>query len=307
MDTGISRRRFLGTAGAALAVSPLASNGPGLHAEQSGAALANSKPRLLSGCCAYSYEKYLQAKKMTMEQFILQAVELEIDGVDITGYWLKSLEPTYLASLRHLARNNGVCFSGAACGASTVEGGSAGRTKVLEDIKKWVDATEHLGASHLRVFAGHLPKGATLAEGIAWTVEVLKAASDYSSGKGITLGIEDHGGITQRADVCLELMRKINSPYCGINLDIANFVASTDEEHYQQIEACLPYATHTHIRDKFSDSHGEIDLDRVWQMFAKACYKGFMSAEYEGKEDPMIAVPKLIEQVKTLNHKYSSV
>ena len=308
MNSGISRRMFLGAAGTALAASTAgrsASDRDG--ATEDGVTPAASTARLFSGCCAYSYRKYLESKKMTMEESILKAVELGIDGVDMTVYWLKSTDPAYLVSLRHLARNNGVCFSGAACGASTVQADAAKREKVLEDIKKWVDATEVLGTSHLRVFAGELPKGATTAEGVAWTVEILKPASKYAAGKGITLGIEDHGGITQRADVCLELMRKIDSPYCGINLDISNFIAPSDDEHYQQIEATVRYATHTHIRDKFGDSQRPIDLDRVWQIFAKAGYKGFMSAEYEGEEDAMTGVPKLLQQIKTLNRKYSNV
>ena len=62
-----------------------------------------SRPRLLVGCCAYSYRPYLEKKQMTMEDFILKAVELGIQGVDITTYWLTSTEPGYLAGLRHLA------------------------------------------------------------------------------------------------------------------------------------------------------------------------------------------------------------
>jgi hypothetical protein len=42
-------------------------------------------------------------------------------------------------------------------------------------------------------------------------------------------------------------------------------------------------------------------------MFAKGGYQGFMSVEYEGDEDPLTAVPKLITKVKTLCKKYSSV
>ena len=45
------------------------------------------------GCCAYSYFKYFNAGSMTMESFIHRAVELEVYGVDITTYWLKSVEP----------------------------------------------------------------------------------------------------------------------------------------------------------------------------------------------------------------------
>jgi sugar phosphate isomerase/epimerase len=306
MENTVTRRTFLAAASGTALMPTMSSRGEPSAAQNKPTPSA-SKPRLFSGCCAYSYEKYLESKKMTMEEFILKAVELEIEGVDMTAYWFKSTQPEYLVSLRHLAKSNGVCFSGAACGASTVEADPAKRAKVLDDIKKWVDATEHLGASHLRVFAGELPKGATAAQGIAWTVETLKPACEYSGAKGITLGIEDHDGLTQQAEVCLELVRKIDFPYFGINLDISNFVGSSDDEHYQQIEACAPYATHTHIRDRFGDSGHPIDLDRVWQIFARAGYKGFMSVEYEGEEDAMTGVPKLLEQVKTLNRKYSSV
>ncbi len=75
---------------------------------------------------------------------------------------------------------------------------------------------------------------------------------------------------------------------------------------YAQIEATLPYATHSHIRDVFENGQA-VDLDRVWPLFARANYKGFMSAEYEGEEDPSTGVPKLVEKIKTLCRKYSSV
>jgi hypothetical protein len=41
-------------------------------------------------------------------------------------------------------------------------------------------------------------------------------------------------------------------------------------------------------------------------MFARKGYNGYMSAEYEGKEDAMTGVPKLIEKIKVLCRKYSS-
>src|SRR5947208_1745673 len=73
--------------------------------------------RLLPGCCAYSYSSYLAKGTMTMEDFILKAVELGVAGVDITTYWLKSTEPSYLASLRTFAYRHGMPFSGLAIGA----------------------------------------------------------------------------------------------------------------------------------------------------------------------------------------------
>lgn len=306
MATSIHRRNFLKTvATGAIAGAELARPAIGAPDMLDTDPAATSSARLFSGCCAYSYRAYLTHHKISMEDFIRKGVELGVDGVNMTGYWFESDEPAYLASLRHLAFKNGVAFSGAATGASTVQGDLKSRADALDKIKKWVDITDSLGAPHLRVFAGKLPSGATLDQGIAWTVEALKSAGEYAGKKGITLGLEDHDGITQHADVCLEILHQVNSPFVGLNLDITHFVPTPQADAYQQIEATIPYATHTHIRPDF-DNGEPIDLDRVWQMFAHGGYKGYMSAEYQGKEDAMIGVPKLIDQIKTLCRKYST-
>ena len=303
----MDRRDFLRAAGPAVIVGPELA-----RAARSWAAPARTQPgdtatpRFLTGCCAYSYSKLLGAGKMSMEDVIRRAVDLGIDGVDMTAYWFKSTDPAYLASLRHLAFKQGVCFSGAAIGASTVQADAGKRAEVLEEIKKWVDVAEYLGAPHLRVFAGKLPAGATVQQALDWTVDTLKSACEYAGRKGITLGMEDHEGVTQNADACLEIVQRVDSPFFGINLDITNFIPTARADAYAQIEATVPYATHSHIRDRFQNGQA-VDLDRVWRIFAQSNYKGFMSAEYEGEEDPTTGVPKLVDKIKTLSRKYSSV
>lgn len=307
MKDRFTRRRFLQSAaatgylGAELELSPPAQAATQSSNPQSAKAMA----RLFPGCCAYSFRKYLKTGRMTMQDFIRETVKMGAVGADMTVYWFKSTEPAYLDDLRHVAFKSGVPFSGAACGSSMVQATAAKRRQVLADIKKWVDVTDRLGASHLRVFGGPLPHGATLKQGVEWVVETMKPACEYSGKKGITLGLEDHGGVTQRADVCLEIMHRVNSPYAGINLDITHFIPTSTENAYAQIKACIPYATHCHIRDVFDDGT-PIDMDRVWQMFRDGGYKGFTSAEYEGKEDPMTGVPKLMDKIKTLCNKYSA-
>jgi sugar phosphate isomerase/epimerase len=301
----IPRRDFFKVAGTAAAAVSAGLALPRANLAQGGSAESAKDPRLLPGCCAYSYRKYLAKGQMTMESFILEGVKIGTLGVDMTGYWYKSTEPAYLAGLRHLAYKNGVPFSGAACGVSMVQGTQEKRAKAIEQIKQWVDTTDRLGASHLRVFGGKLPPGATVRQGVDWVVEIMKVCSDYSAQKGIILGVEDHSGITQTADVCLEIMHRVDSPYARINLDITHFIPTPTEDAYAQIKACIPYASHTHIRDRFDDGT-PIDMDRVWRMFAEGGYRGFMSVEYEGKEDPMTGVPKLLNKVKALCRKYST-
>jgi sugar phosphate isomerase/epimerase len=243
---------------------------------------------------------------MTMSDFILKGVELGVHAVDVTAYWLKSTEPAYLIRLRRLAFKNGLTFSGVAIRTEMCQSAGTARAQQVENIKKWVDTTNLLGASHLRVFAGNLPQGASAQQGIAWVADTMKAACDYGAEHGVILGIEDHHGITSRADQVLEIVRRVDSPFAGINLDIENFDVTSEEERYSDIEACIPSATHIHIRDVAAKTHRAIDLDRVWQLFAKAGYKGHVSAEYEGDEDPITGVPKLVTKIKTLCRKYSS-
>jgi sugar phosphate isomerase/epimerase len=240
---------------------------------------------------------------MTMEDFIVKAVELGVLGVEITTYWLKSTDPEYLASLRRFAHQQGMPISGVSIGAQMCEPDAAKRKEIVATTGKWVDATEHLGASHLRVFGDTLPDGATEAQGVEWVAETMKAACEYSAKKGIILGIETHMGLTLKASNVIAILRRVDSPFAGCTLDISNF----HDNPYEQIEACLPYATNTHIRDYWGGAKTPLDLDRVWQMFAAHGFKGYMSAEYEADEDPMTGVPKLVEKIKTLSRKYSSV
>src|SRR5215469_7826942 len=100
MVHSIDRRRFIKSAGVAVAASWAGKAGPS-PAETSDD--ISRMPRLMAGCCAYSFRKYLEPGKMTMEDFIRKGVELRCQGVDMTGYWWKSKEPSYIAGLRNLA------------------------------------------------------------------------------------------------------------------------------------------------------------------------------------------------------------
>jgi sugar phosphate isomerase/epimerase len=311
MQQETSRRSFLKTAGMSALVAgvgwkasqPSAAEDMALDAQPSSPKLA----RLLVGCCAYSYGKELKHGSMTLEEFISKAVDLKVDAIDMTGYYLKSTEPEYLYGLRRLAYKQALTISGAACGVSMVQETPDKRAESLQEIKKWVDVTDQLGATHLRVFAGKLPPGATAREATGWVVETMKAACDYSAKKGVILGLEDHVGVSQSADVCIEIMQRVNSPYAAINLDITNFIPTATQDQYAQIAACIPYATNTHVRDLFED-RTPVDMDRVWRIFADAGFKGYMSVEFERDDEPAVTgVPKLVAKTQELCKKYSSV
>ena len=166
----------------------------------------------------------------------------------------------------------------------------------VETVRKWLDVAERLGASHMRIFGGAVPKGATEDQVVAWAVETLKRAAEQAGKKGITLGVEDDGGITTNADRTVEIVKKADSPWVGINLDIGNF----PDDGYRQIEMCAPYATNVHFKSEVhvANKAEPTDVGRVLGILAKAGYRGYLALEYEAGGDPRMEVPKLIAQMR---------
>jgi sugar phosphate isomerase/epimerase len=301
----MNRRRFLATTGAALAaaVAPAASGtaGPRAQAQPAGTA------RFRTGLVAYSYRQALQNKTMTYEDLIRIAVETGTDGIDMTSYWLPNTTDSYLLSLRRLAWKNRVEIYSVGTRVSLAQPAGDARDKQLTDLRMWVDVAQKVGATHLRIFGGAQPAGATLEQAVDLAAETLKRGAEYAGTRGIILGVEDDGGITSFAKDTIEIVRRADSPWAGMNLDIGNF---RPPKVHDQIETAIPYAVSTHIKVDYALDDGSgrtaFDWDRIFSMFAGHGFRGYMGLEYEATADPAIAIPERLRKLKELAAKYSA-
>ncbi|HET8549631.1 MAG TPA: sugar phosphate isomerase/epimerase family protein [Bryobacteraceae bacterium] len=282
----MTRRALLTLAGAA--ATPLGAPAAGD---------AGRKSRLRTAICAYSYRDALAKKSMTYDDLVRLAVDLDVDGLDLTVYWFPNRTPEFLLPLRRLAYRNGIEIYSISIRTEMTRATADQRTQEVANITGWIDAAEHLGAGHIRVFGGNVPKTSTAEEATPWVVEVLSRAADYAGRKGIILGLENHGGITDRAEKIIEIVQKVDSPWVGINLDTGNF--RTDV--FRQIEACLPWAVNVQVKAEMRDESGKSvpqNWKRVIELLRKSAYRGYLALEYEAKEDPATAVPRLIAELK---------
>src|ERR1041385_1400001 len=120
-----------------------------------------SKFRFRSGLVAYSYRKELEAKTLSYEDLIRRIADWGLDGLDCTVYWFPDTSPAYLASLRRTAYKNGVQIYNAGVRVQLSQPTAELQRAEFENIRKWVDVADGIGASHVRVFGGNVPKGAT--------------------------------------------------------------------------------------------------------------------------------------------------
>ena len=260
--------------------------------------------RLRPGLVAYSFRKALAAKTMSYETLIRYVSELGLDGLDTTVYWFPDTSDQFLATLRRTAYKNAVNLYSTAVRIRLAQPTPELQRVEFESFKKWVDVAEKLGATHVRVFGGAVPKGATEAQAIAWAVELLKRCAEYSGGKGIFIGVEDDGGLTTTAEPTIQIVKQTDSPWAGINLDTGNF----PKNGYSQVAMCIPYATSVHFKEQIAGENGgkeKADWDRLIGMFATAGYKGYLSLEYENAENAESEVPRLIPELIRGVRKYS--
>ena len=205
------------------------------------------RSRLRTAICAYSFRSELQAKTMTYEDLVRRAVDWDVDGLDLTVYWFPSTSDEFLLPLRRLAYKLGVEIY-QHLGSDRVDQTLARRPHQR--------SARHLplGRCGERSGCGSYPcvrrcgsQGVTEEQATPWVTECLLRASDYAGRKGIILGLENHGGITLRAERIVEIVRKVDSPWVGINLDTGNFRSQV----FQQIEMCLPYAVNFQVKPKW--------------------------------------------------------
>jgi L-ribulose-5-phosphate 3-epimerase len=282
----MNRRELLKTASAFVAFSGFRASAKPTH------------PRLRSGIVAYSFRKNFANHTMTYEDLIHLASDTGLDGIDTTAYWFPDISPGFLASLRNTAYRNAISLYSLAVRVRLCQPTPELQAAEVENCKKWVDAAERIGAGHVRVFGGAIPKGASEQQAIAWAVEVLKRSAEYAGSKGIILGVEDDGGLTTTAEPTVAIIKQTDSPFAGINLDTGNF----PKNGYSQVALCIPYASSVHFKVRISDENGnkeKADWPRLAEMFRSAGYKGYLSLEYEENGDAMAAVPPLLAE---LNH-----
>jgi sugar phosphate isomerase/epimerase len=141
----------------------------------------------------------------------------------------------------------------------------------------------------------------SLEDGTANCIEAYKECADYAGKKGIFLGMENHHGIVDDPDNLVKIVRAVDSPWAGINFDSGNF---NTEDPYADLIKIAPYAVNVQlkmeIKRKGAAKSEPSDIPRVIKILKDANYQGWFTLEYEVAEDPFVAVPRILKELKPM-------
>lgn len=259
------------------------------------------EPKFKFSMAAYSYRDLLQSKSAaySLDDFIRDCAKLQLEGTELTSYYFPdSIDDSELRRLKRLCFELGLDISGTAVGNNFCLPAGEARDREIANVKLWVDRAELLGAPVIRIFSGSAAAGQGPDEAHRLAVEGMEECCAYAGEHGVCLALENHGGLTATADGMLALVNDVKSPWFGVNLDTGNFHS---DDLYADLERLAPYTVNVQVKvvvKPAGQPRQATDFSRLAKMLRHSGYRGYIVLEYEESEDPRIACPRYVDELR---------
>jgi sugar phosphate isomerase/epimerase len=269
---------------------------------------AASQPRIRIAVSTYSYW-HLRGDKYPIENVIEQAARLGFDGVEILHRQMTDETPAYVNTLKQLAFRYGLALPMLSIHQDFISPKAEERQEAVAHTIRCIDLASRLGIPSIRLNSGRWNtiasfddlmtvkgdeppiQGYTDEDAFRWCTEGIQACLPAAERAGVLLALENHWGLTTRTDNLLRIHKAVSSPWLGINLDTGNFPV----DPYPEIERLAPHASIVQAKTYYGGGEWytlDLDYKRIAATLRKANFRGWVSLEMEGKEDPATAVPK---------------
>lgn len=322
MHPTASRRQFLTRSLAALGGAALTPVATLAATTPTPARTGTSRPSIQLAISTYSYW-HLRGPKVKVETVIEKTAALGVPAVDVLHRQLEipEREPlsaahrAYLQNLKRHAFRHGVNLVCLSIHQDFVDPDPAYRRREVEHTLKCIEIAGLLGIPCIRLNSGRwgtirsftdlmkargqepmLP-GHTEDEAFTWCQDCVEQCLAKAAEWGVVLALENHWGLTRTPEGLLRLVNAIKSPWLGALMDTGNFL----EEPYEKLAAIAPHTVFVQAKTYYGGGEWyslDLDYPRIAQILAAANYRGYVSLEMEGKEQPDAAVAKSIDLLR---------
>lgn len=288
-----SRRHFLLSTAAALTMPSLAAAIDPIQRAHG--------PKFKFSLAAYSYRSLLSGKapQLSFVDFLDDCAKMQLDAAELTSYYFpQDVTLDYFRKMKHEAFVRGLDISGTAVGNDFCWPPGERRKREIESVKKWITFADAMDAPVIRIFAGKQKSGQTIEEAEKLVVAGIEECCDYSGKYGVFLALENHGGITSEAEGMLRMVRAVQSPWFGVNVDTGNFHT---EDVYGDLAKIAPYALNVQVKVVIRPANGQTqpaDYQRLAKILREVSYRGYVVLEYEEQGNPRTECPKHLAEMR---------
>jgi len=266
--------------------------------------------RVKLGISTYSYWHF-RGKRVPIETVIDKARDLGVEGVDILHRQMESEDPSYLQRLKRHGFLNGVDLICLSIHQGFVSPDSAVRKKNIEHTLHCIELAYAMGIPCIRLNTGRWGtvrsfdrlmelrgeepalEGYTDDDAFGWCIASIEKCLPKAEECGVVLALENHWGLSRTPEALLRIVDAIDSPWLGILMDTGNFL----DDPYDKLEKIAPRAVFVQAKTYYGGGEWytlDLDYKRIAWILADVNYSGYVSLEFEGKEDPNTGVPKSI-------------
>ncbi|HVK03603.1 MAG TPA: sugar phosphate isomerase/epimerase family protein [Armatimonadaceae bacterium] len=264
----------------------------------------------------YSFWQFKNEALRPVDACIEHAARMGFDGVELLHRQMDSEDNAYLQNLKRLAFTLGLDLCGLSIHQGFVSPDAEERQKNIEHTVRCIEMAYALGIPTIRVNTGRwgtskdfddlmanrgveppLP-GYTDEDGFPWVIDSLEKCLPAAERYGVTLGLENHWGLGLTPEGVLRIVDALDSPWLQVTMDTGNFL----EDPYDRLEKLAPQTVFVQAKTYFGGGIWytlDLDYPRIAGILKRHHYPGYLSLEFEGKEDPLTAVPKSLALLRS--------
>jgi len=304
----MQRRKLLQTAAAATAGTTLGTKSLLAVGDESAATGTATTPNRI-GVSTYSFWRFRNEPYRPIEKCLDLAAGMGFDGVEILQKQMPDTSNEALQKIKRHAFLLGLDLMGFSTHQDFVSPDKESRQKNIDHTLDTIEQAYRLGIPTLRLNTGRwgtiktfdglmanrgiepILEGYTEDQGFEWVIDSISKLIPKAAECGVILGLENHWGLGLTPEGVLRVVKAINSPWLQVTLDTGNFL----EDPYARLEQLADRTVLLQAKTYYGGGTWytlELDYARIAKIMKEANYKGYVSLEYEGKEDLLEAIPK---------------
>lgn len=260
----------------------------------------------------YSFWQFKNEAYRSIETCIDLAADIGFDGVEILHRQMESEDNAYLQNLKRRALLLGLDLCGFSIHQGFLTPDADKRQHNIAHTIHCIELAYKLGIPTVRVNTGSwqtskdfdelmanrgiespLP-GYQDEDGYAWVIDSLAACLPAAQQCGVVLGLENHWGLGRTPEGVLRIVDAVASPWLQVTMDTGNFL----EDPYDRLEMLAPQTAYVQAKTYYGGGLWyalDLDYDRIAAMLHRHDYRGYISLEFEGKEEPTAGVRRSYE------------
>ncbi|MBN1854356.1 MAG: sugar phosphate isomerase/epimerase [Pirellulales bacterium] len=270
----------------------------------------------------YSFWRFRDDAQVPMAECIELASTWGFDAVELLEIQMREVDlrgetpgNAYLQGLKRTALIHGLDLCGMSTHQDFVDPEPDKRQANVDQTIQSIELAYQLGIPIIRVNTGRWGTsknfdalmanrgiepplaGYTDLDAFPWVIECFEKCLPTAEKCGVILGLENHWGLGLTPEGVNRIVRAIDSPWLKITMDTGNFL----EDPYDRLEQIAEDTVFVQAKTYFGGGTWytlDLDYQRIAAILRRHHYRGYISLEFEGKEDYRTAIPKSLKLLR---------